>query len=461
MRFDLRSFNSGATMIDQANAERRAEEEAAYTRQKRADEMALRKVLSGEADMAGSAQPRSTQIQAIQRVGTNLFSNQGAADKAAEMANFASGADEPGSTAPKTEPTAAYKVAGRGIFNDSADAAAAQAGVVAEAGAFPQRGRPDAADDFGAYLNKIAPRTTKMLISQGKFDQAKTLNDFLDSENGKTYTRAWGGAMRKVSMGDFDGAIPALERLYTSVPDGKRAKATSLGDGKYRLEMFNEADGSLVGTRDMTADDLSRQAIMALDPAKIAETFVKQQGERGKEEALLDRQLRLEEMRQTGRETSEDRRDERLGMRLDAQGRQLERRIAADTERRAGGKPLTAAQQRSNAEIDAAHKTLAGLTGEEIRDRSTTTMQNGRENKLFDPAIASAAKLARRRKIGDDPDFDARSGGKQNENAAASTRADVAQRFRADKTMNNRTLGKETSSGIEVIEQGRVIGHYR
>jgi hypothetical protein len=86
-------------------------------------------------------------------------------------------------------------------------------------------------------------------------------------------------------------------------------------------------------------------------------------------------------------------------------------RLAWDKERPSGG--LTLSQQRANEEIAAAREMLSGLSDEEIDKRSTTTMQNGRENRDFNPAIAQAAKLYRRRLIGDDPWFDKRNQGRQ------------------------------------------------
>lgn len=451
------------------------DEQRAQQRQRWDDDKALRDAISGSdntnaapalaagatdiADVVhGNVQPRSAEIQTVQRVGDNVYSDQTAAGRAAEMENFASGADE--SQAPKVEPTAAYRVAGRGIFNNATDAIDAQQAAQSDKGMAPVgvRGKPER-DDFGIYLDRIAPRAMKTLIGQGKLNEAKALNDMLETQQGQKYTRAWGGAMRKVSVGDYDGAIPDLEKLYGDVPDGRSVKVESLGEGKYRVNHIDDASGKLIGSRDMASGDLAKMAIMALDPAKIASTFVSQQGERAKETATLDRQIKLEEIRQQGREVAEDRRDERLNLQLGAMDTRLGKQLEVQRERNASRGGLTAAQQRSNAEIDAAHRTLAGLTDEEIRDRSTTTMQNGRENKFFDPAIASAAKLSRRRKIGDDPDFDGRTGNQAS--AAASTRAEVAHRFRADRTMNNRTLGKETPNGIEVMEKGKLIGYFR
>ncbi|MFZ2855795.1 MAG: hypothetical protein WAZ34_16980 [Rhodocyclaceae bacterium] len=44
---------------------------------------------------------------------------------------------------------------------------------------------------------------------------------------------------------------------------------------------------------------------------------------------------------------------------------------------------------------------------------------------------------------------------------ASFDRGDVAKRFRSERAMDNYTLGKETPNGVEVLQKGRVIGHYR
>lgn len=321
----------------------------------------------------------------------------------------------------------------------------------------------DAQDDFSVYVDRIAPRAMKTLVSQGRFHEAKAFNDFLETSQGQSYTRAWGGAMRKVSAGDFDGAVPQLEKLYSSVPDGKRAKATSLGDGRYRIDMLDEKTGDTLSSREMSAGDLSRQAIMALDPAKMAQLFVHNASDREKETAVLDRQLKLESLRQQGQDARDDRREERLQMRLDAQGRALERRLAAG----GGGGGLTASQQRTNDSIIAARKQVTGMSQEEALRRTQPTTATGRENPDYDPALARTLKQAQSRLYGDDPEHDAftsqrQSAVKQGDAARGQTPLQAAQAaISADPKMKGYTLGDQTPIGFEVLDaNGRVIGHY-
>lgn len=448
------------------------DEERAQKRQEWADKEAIRAAMAGgtpdrnaalmtnsatdladvDSASAGGTTPRSAEIKTIQRVGTNLTSDSAFTQSMADAENFATGADE--GLAPKTEPTAAYRVKGVGVYGDPADAIAAsqQAGEDTRLGAVQQgTKRPDTVDFLPQYLERIAPRVQAEYLRQGKVAEAKAFQDLLDSQEGKVYTKNWTNAVRKIEMGDLDGAVPDLAKLYTSYPDGRRAQAKKLDGGKYQIDMIDEATGETVETATLESGDLVRKAAMALRPEKMAEFMATQEGKRTAEAASLDKSLEVERVRQEGRDAQDDRREERLGMRLDAQDKALERRLAAK-----GG--LTAAQQRANAEIDAAREAVAGMSPQDIARRTAKATNTGRENPDYDPGLARQAALAGRRKVGDDELFDSP---KPKPAAAAFDRTDVAKRFRADKTMLNRTLGKETQHGVEVLQNGKLIGYFQ
>lgn len=125
------------------------------------------------------------------------------------------------------------------------------------------------------------------------------------------------------------------------------------------------------------------------------------------------------------------------------------------------GTRLTLPQRRSNFEIAAARKAVAGLTPEEIKLKTANYTATGRENKDYDPTLAKAVSLAGRRMYGDDAEFDQR---QQQEQAQQSggTDGDVITRFRADAGMKGHTMGKQTDLGVEVLDaSGKLIGHYR
>jgi len=414
--------------------------------QRNADEKALRDSLrDGNASASNSSSARSSQIDVIQRVGTNLTSDPAFARSMAENESFATGED--------VNPTAAFRVAGRGIYNEVADATDAQAGAAADAGMGHSPGKRNGAglDD---YLKRVAPRVVQTLVQQGKLEQVKHFSDFVRTEQGQAYTETWAGAMRATAAGDFTGALPQIERLYNAgVPDGRSAKITALDGDRYRVDVVDDATGQVVSSKEDAAGNLARLGVTALAPEKMATWFATRQADLEKEtiqNRRLDRQAELQGARETERE---DRRDERLGMRLDAQGQQLERRLAAQ-----GKRGLTATQERANAEIDAAREAVAGLSPQDIMRRTAKATNTGRENPDYDPGLARQAALANRRKVGDDEMFDQP---KPKPAIPAFDRADVAKRFRADKTMNNRTLGKETPNGIEVMEKGKLIGYFQ
>lgn len=117
----------------------------------------------------------------------------------------------------------------------------------------------------------------------------------------------------------------------------------------------------------------------------------------------------------------------------------------------------TLSQQRGNAEISAARERIAGLTPEEIKRKSASFTATGRENPEYDESVSRAVKLAGRRMVGDDSDFDNRQQAQQ----PAGNDGDVMTRFRGDQAMKGYKLGKQTDRGHEVLDgAGNVLGHW-
>jgi hypothetical protein len=192
----------------------------------------------------------------------------------------------------------------------------------------------------------------------------------------------------------------------------------------------------------------------------------------------------------------EDDRADRLGQKAYVANRdsvkdnQFERELEVKRQRNSvleaqGNKPprgLTPQQDRANLEIDAARAALAGMDPAEIKRKTANFTATGRENPDFDPNLSRAMKLAGRRKVGQDDHFDAQMPNRDNAEARSSLgsgtdlgglspgysdgapavdRADVAKRFRADRSMDNYKLGRDTPQGVEVISGGKVIGHFQ
>lgn len=127
-------------------------------------------------------------------------------------------------------------------------------------------------------------------------------------------------------------------------------------------------------------------------------------------------------------------------------------------QRKDAGMRLTLPQVRSNSEIDAARQRVAGLSPEEIKQKTANYTATGRENPNFDQTLAKAVSLANRRKYGADDHFDQREQTQQ----PAGTDGDVVTRFKADRGMLGHKTGQMTDQGLEVFDaSGRLIGHYQ
>lgn len=303
-----------------------------------------------------------------------------------------------------------------------------------------------------AYYERKAPVIIDTLLKQGKLDEAKRYRDFIDSEQGRAYAEKWSRGVRKFAIGDHQGALKDWQDLYNSqlYNDGRTVKLSDLGDGNTKIEQFG-ADGKFIGAKNYPIDALARQAGMALAPEALVKMRAAQEERRQQEEAGLDKAITLETMRQQGQEAREDRRDARLVKQIDAANSRAASR---------GG--LTAAQERGNAEIEAAREAVSGLSAEDIRIRTSPTTATGRENPQFDPQLARNAKLASRRKIGNDDWFDSRSGRQPAESKPAGTPKERAQAaMAADPSMAGMTLGTFDGRRFKVLDaDGKHVGYY-
>jgi hypothetical protein len=139
-----------------------------------------------------------------------------------------------------------------------------------------------------------------------------------------------------------------------------------------------------------------------------------------------------------------------------AKRNELAQQIRVITGKFEGGPSL--GQQSDNLEIDAARRTIDGLSPEDIKQRTANYTSTGRINEDYDENLSRAVKLANRRKVGDDNYFDQR----QQQARSGGNYGDTMTRFRADRAMQGHKLGKQTDNGIEVFDStGRLIGHYR
>lgn len=116
------------------------------------------------------------------------------------------------------------------------------------------------------------------------------------------------------------------------------------------------------------------------------------------------------------------------------------------------------AQQSTNQQIEISRRKLAGMDPAEIKRKTQKFTDTGRDNPDFDPAIASHARLAAKRKYGDDAWYDEQGASPQpNSQQTQGT----AERFASDQAMKGYKLGKQTDKGFEVFNSaGKLVGHY-
>lgn len=309
-----------------------------------------------------------------------------------------------------------------------------------------------------AYVNRKVPAIINTYLQQGKVDEAKKLRDFVDSSEGRDYAHQWSQGVRKLSIGDYHGALNDWQDLYNRqlYNDGNTVKLTPLNDGsQYRVDLFGP-DGTQTGTKTMPTSALAKQAGMALSPEKLVEFQATQQAKREGESALLDRQIQLENLRQSGQENREDRRDDRLGMRLDAQSEALDRRLSSTGR-------LSVPQQRTNDSIQAARQRLSNMSQPDVLALTQASTATGRPNPNYDPEIARIAKLANTRMYGDDRAHDEYTASRQRPTAqpAQTPLAEASAAFTANPAMKGMRLGRQTANGIEVFDQaGNHVGHF-
>lgn len=142
-----------------------------------------------------------------------------------------------------------------------------------------------------------------------------------------------------------------------------------------------------------------------------------------------------------------------------------------------GSGGLTIPQQRTNASIDAARQQIAGMSQAEILKRTQTMIGSGRDNPNYAPGFAAVVRMARTRKYGEDPDYEAAIQGHvarpaqpgspsgTSERGASSSwgtpKPTPRARFEADPGMRGYKMGKPTGRGWEVLDQsGSLIGYW-
>lgn len=444
-------------------------------RRKAADDQELRTVLQGPdaTGMTDGTRPAILESFGYAADGTPATAPEQPAASAAQMPVSAPPVERPsvgpaGSTAPTPDAPAADLGAqqpGGVVAGIAAGQQAAAAPGVAQqiTQATQQRNQ----FDVDKYLTETGPRVVQTLVQQGRLSEARAFTEFADSQQGRAYSTSWAGGVRKLSMGDTAGALRDFEDLYNhGLPDGNTIKLKPLEGDRFAIEQYGR-DGKLLGSREGSGQQIASAAAAFLSPSEAVKHFAAAQAKSAAADDTTARQEAIERLRQQGRADADERSAERTRMTIDAADARAARQIAASDARLerslSRDRPLTPAQARSNAEIQAARDAVADLTPEEIRRRTSPTTATGRENPDFDPSLSRLAKLTMRRKIGDDAEFDdANRAPDASTPAAAGNRSELAKRFRSDHAMANFKLGRDTERGTEVLDSsGKLVGYYR
>lgn len=246
-----------------------------------------------------------------------------------------------------------------------------------------------------------------------------------DEASVRKHIEAWRGGRERIMKGDFSDILAGIDEYNQNqgwANDGYTIRPRTSPDGKASILDFVGPDGNVVRSTGplMVADGLKlydlgmAEKLKWLSPARY-DAATKANAAAREAQMNRDSVERRAQMsadaRMYGADTRANSAIETADIRADAQRYNADHRPAKGA--------LTLPQERTNAEIDAARKAVEDMSDEEIRKRTTPTTATGRENADFDPALARAAKLASRRKVGADDWFDQQSGQGQQQPAVA------------------------------------------
>lgn len=320
-----------------------------------------------------------------------------------------------------------------------------------------------AAESHGAQMAAAGLQKIKL---QREVDDDTKLREFLTG---------WRDGRQKIQAGDL-AAFEETLREYNSnqdwAADGITMRPRADGNGNQIFD-YHDSTGQLIHT----SPALTREAALGLYDVAMAEKFKWLNPKHYEKSAASAAARQEKEAERANREriAAGNNRTSMEVARLNQSGadRRHAGTLAVQRDRLEFDKTqpngrLTLAQQRGNFEIDAAREMLDGMSADEVRRRTTPTTASGRENPDFDPALARAAKLASRRRIGDDDWFDERQVGQSSNTFASrpvSQMSDVQlEQFRRHTGNEGRLkidaeLARRSLAGMKGAE-GHSVGQY-
>jgi len=398
----------------------------------------------------------------------DAFANRGA--------SFAPGGPSNGPDSSALTPAAEIP-AGANVPDQSARSAALSQGITAPQGSMAV-GKPEARQPSGEHTPSLNQGITGIASQPvGRNEQGVITAESAQSVMGNPMTRS-GGIAGSIDMAGVNGVLARENQARGEMIDasiranggngigilggGGPTEAETINAERTNRWAINDLQDSMkrAGTRSERAAIGQALSQTIAGQSQQATEAVRQQGnieQRGILAGVEQAKLAGTDQRAADRNQVAIRgQDMKAATAADRMAGQ--ERIAAQRTEEAGTR-LTLPQRRSNFEITAARKAVAGLTPEEIKQKTQQFSATGRENKEYSETLAKAVALAGRRMYGDDAEFDQR---QQQEQQPAGNDGDVMTRFRADKAMAGHKTGNVTEQGIEVFDaSGKLIGHYR
>lgn len=360
-----------------------------------------------------------------------------------------------------------------------------------------QQERLDRADARAEEMAPVQRQYYQNAVAQQGIGLTKVRQQQADDDAVRQHLSGWKAGRDKIAAGDYGPLLDGIESQYNKqagpFADGATVVPQSTPQGLVLNHL--DKDGNPLGaTRPLTPDmavklydEGMKMQFKFLSPAmydkaeRAAADQAKADADRTSREKIA---AGHDEARAYGADVRADATTEAADIRAKAARDAAATRAA----RPAGPKGLTLAQERANAEIEAARTALDGMDEAEIKRRTARATNTGRENPDFDPNLARQMTLAGRRMVGKDDRFDSQRGGRPAPDTfAGKTVADMTdeqlqrfsglagadgkakivaeqarRRFAGDPVMQGHNLGEMTPKGYKVFDsQGRHVGYYR
>lgn len=116
-------------------------------------------------------------------------------------------------------------------------------------------------------------------IKRGEPDKAKAAAASIVQYQRKLFQQYSAVAKAAISNGDMDGATKAAVRAYSSVPDGQEMTVKKTDDGRYAVEIKDEATGKVISKPVFTPQEIGAWA-MKVNPGSFDEFIMDAAGQR-------------------------------------------------------------------------------------------------------------------------------------------------------------------------------------